>query len=143
MSKNVFSQFAVTSVINQETIAKKARHTKNVLAFAARVQAAVMAAEEPWEAAEKAVRELPRKERALYGQLLKWVNEVYAPSREQADADTVWPEVWAGEWDCDDPDTIWDQRWHASRRERVADFKAAFTQLLPHWVTEALKKPLY
>lgn len=142
MSKNMFSKYSVNTVINPEFVSRKAMHSKNILAFAAKVQASVIEAEEPWEAAEKAARELPKKERALYGQLLKWV-EVYAPAREQADADTVWPEAWAGEWDCDDPDTIWDQRWHASRRERVADFKAAFTQLLPHWVTECLKKPLY
>lgn len=143
MKKNIFSNQAVHTVIAAEFVGRKAMHSKNILAFASRVQAAVMAADEPWEAAEKAARHLPKKERALFGQLLSWIEEVYAPAREQADADSIWPEVWDGEWACDDPDTIWDQRWHASRNERVADFRAAFTQLLPHWVTECLKKPLY
>lgn len=141
--KNIFANVTVHTVISDETVARKAMHTKNVLAFASRVQAAVMAADEPWDEAEKASRQLPKKERALFGQLLKYIESVYAPAREHAEADSIWPEVWAGEWSCDDPDTLWDQRWRAARRERLEDFRAAFTQLLPIWVTEALKKPLY
>lgn len=140
--KNVFKNQVVHTVISTEAVAKKAKHTTKVLSFAARIQTAVEEVDEPWEFAAKAANLLPKREQALYGQLLKWV-EVYAPAREREEADTLWPEVWAGEWPCDDPDTLWDNRWHAARRERLEAFRAAFAQLLPMWITECLKKPLY
>lgn len=143
MSKSIFKNQIVHTVINEKAIARKAEHTKRIAAFAAKVQAVVMTADEPWDAAAKAALRLPTSAQTLFREMLAHIEDVYAPAREREEADTVWPEAWAGEWDCDDPETIWDQRWRAARRQRLEDFRAVFAQLLPIWVTECLKKPLY
>lgn len=140
MSKSIFKNQIVHTVINEKAIARKAEHTKRIAAFAAKVQSVVMTDEEPWDAAAKAALRLPTSAQALFREMLAHIEDVYAPAREREEADTVWPEAW----DCDDPETIWDQRWRAARRKRLEDFRAAFAQLLPIWVTECLKrKTLY
>lgn len=141
--KNIFSQQTVNTIVASEFVSRKALHTKNLMYFCAKVQEEVMTESEPWEAADKAAEQLPNRERALYKDLLKEV-EQYAPANEVAHANSVWAEVDEhGEWYGGDPDTEYFNRFDAARRERVENFRAAFVQLLPVFIQSALKKPLF